>query len=105
MATKTDETARKKLIDSAMLALSPAAEDELAREFETLKERLDTVVRSEAAQGEAPAGPIHAGIHRVLLPKDAEERSAEDPQSVRGSALLRQAERLDGNFAVVPRVV
>ncbi len=105
MTLKIDETARKKLVDSAMLALSPAAEEELARDFDALKERLDTVVRSEAAQGDAPAGPIHAAPHRVLPPEEAEKQPRKDPGDVRGSALLLQADRFDGTFAAVPRIV
>ena len=97
----------KKLTASAMLALSEEAEAELARDFEALKERLDGVVRSGAASGDPAEGPIHAGVHRVLPPDQAEEKAAERPPvpCARGKSLLSQADRFDGTFCVVPRVV
>ncbi|MBE6726142.1 MAG: hypothetical protein E7576_13285 [Ruminococcaceae bacterium] len=97
----------KKLTASAMLALSPEAEKELARDFEALKVRLDGVVQSEAASGEPAEGPIHAGVRRVLPPDQAEEKAAERPPvpCAKGKSLLSQADRFDGTFCVVPRVV
>ena len=97
----------RKLTASAMLALSPEAEAELAREFEALKERLDGVVRSDAANGEPAEGPIHAGARRILPPDQAEEKAAERPPvpCAKGKSLLSQADRFDGTYNIVPRVV
>ena len=94
-----------KLTASAMLALSSEAEKELARDFSALKERLDAVVRSEEAAGQPAAGPIHAEPHPVLPPEEAEKRAAERESGKWGRDLLRQADRFDGTYAVVPRVV
>ena len=94
-----------KLTASAMLSLSDEAMGELARDFSELKERLDAVVRSEAASGQPAEGPIHAGIHPVLSPEEAEKQAAERACGSRGRDLLRQADRFDGTYAVVPRVV
>ena len=94
-----------KLTSSAMLALSPEAEGELARDFSALKVRLDAVVRSEAAAGQPAEGPIHAEIHLVPPPEEAEKRAAERVCRSWGRELLRQADRFDGTYAVVPRVV
>lgn len=94
-----------KLTASAMLALSSEAEEELARDFSALKERLDAVVRSEAASGEPAAGPIHAESHTVLTPEEAEKHAPDPAGRITGRDLLRQADRFDGIYAVVPRVV
>ena len=94
-----------KLTSSAMLALSPEAEGELDRDFSALKVRLDAVVRSEATSGQPAEGPIHAGIHPVLSPEEAEKQAAERARRSWGRDLLRQADRFDGTYAVVPRVV
>ena len=96
--------AQRKLTASAMLALSPAAEEALARDFAGLKEGLDAVVRSEAAAGPSPAGPLHTEKHRVLRPEDA-AASARENGDGRGRQLLEGAARFDGTYAVVPRVV
>lgn len=97
----------KKLTASAMLALSPGAEAELARDFEALKERLDDVVRSEEARCDPAEGPIHAGVRRILPPGQAEETAARrSPVSCeKGKPLLAQADRFDGTYNIVPRVV
>ena len=101
---------RKKLTDSAMLALSPEAAEELARDFDALRIRLDAVVRSDAAGGEPPEGPIHTENHEVSLPEEAEKR-AEDAEREggakegRGRILLCQAAGFDGVNLTVPRVV
>lgn len=95
----------KKLTASAMLALSETAEEELARDFEALKVRLDAVVRSEAASGKPAEGPIHAEPHAVLTPEEAERRAAGHVQIASGRALLGQADCFDGVYAAVPRVV
>ena len=110
MNTKTEPVPGpdlKKLTASAMLALSGEAEEELAREFEVLKERLDGVVRSDAANGDPAEGPIHAGVRRILLPDLAEEEAAERPPVPcgKGKSLLSQADRFDGTYSIVPRVV
>ncbi len=94
-----------KLTSSAMLALSSEAEEELARDFSALKVRLDAVVRSDAASGQPAEGPIHAEVHPVLPPEEAEKRAAERERRTWGRELLRQADRFDGTYAVVPRVV
>ena len=94
-----------KLTASAMLSLSDEAMGELARDFSELKERLDAVVRSDAASGQPAAGPIHAQAHRVLPPEEAEQRAEGETAGASGKALLRQADRFDGTYAVVPRVV
>ena len=97
--------AEKKLTDSSMLALSPEAESALARDFAALRERLDTVVRSDAAQGLPPAGPIHTERHRVLPPGEAAGQFPPADGEGRGRELLKGAARFDGACAVVPRVV
>ena len=98
------EALRKKLTEAAMLALSPEAARELARDFDSLRVRLDAVVRSEAAAGTPCEGPIHTEDHIVLPPEDA-PAEARTAQEGRGRALLSQAARFDGVYAVVPRVV
>ena len=94
-----------KLTASAMLSLSDEAMGELARDFSELKERLDAVVRSDAASGQPAAGPIHAEAHRVPSPEEAERTAGQKKAEASGKALLRQADRFDGTYAVVPRVV
>ncbi len=94
-----------KLTASAMLSLSEEAEGKLARDFLALKERLDAVVRSDAASGKPSEGPIHAEAHRVLSPEEAEREAGGRAAEASGKTLLRQADRFDGTYAVVPRVV
>ena len=94
-----------KLTASAMLVLSGEAGEALAADFEALKERLDAVVRSEAASGEPAEGPIHAEPHTVLSPEEAEKRAPDPAGRITGRELLRQADRFDGTYAAVPRVL
>ena len=101
---------RKKLTDAAMLALSPEAAEELARDFDALRIRLDAVVRSDEAAGDPPEGPIHTQIREVSPPRDAEvlakmTEEARRAAEGRGRTLLGQAAQFDGVYGVVPRVV
>ena len=99
------EAHRKKLTEAAMLALGPEAARELARDFDSLRVRLDAVVRSEAAAGTPCEGPIHTEDHKVLPPEAALAETGSGKGEGRGRALLSQAARFDGVYAVVPRVV
>ena len=101
---ESELSVRRSLTEGAMLALTPEAEEALSRDFAGLKDRLDAVVRSKAADGTPPAGPIHAEPHRVLPPQEAEKRQG-NPTDPRGAFLLGQAARLDGTSVAVPRIV